>query len=72
MKKYTVLVVGMVRVAVVMIVVVIFLIRLWDISDKGFRSEQEAGNAGAVLQGAARDLDGIDDACLAEVAVFCS
>src|SRR5438045_1514780 len=47
----------------------VFLL-LGNVGDERLGGEQQAGDAGTVLQGAARHFDWVDDAGLAEVGVF--
>src|SRR5262249_13342507 len=56
--------------AVVFVVVHLFLGLLRHVRNERFGGEQQAGDAGAVLQGAARHLDRVDDAGLAQVGVL--
>src|SRR6266545_3894447 len=56
--------------AVVVVVVVVLLFLLGDVRHERLGGEEQTGDAGAVLQGAARDLHRIDDAGLAQVGPF--
>src|SRR4051794_30730927 len=55
---------------VVVMVVVALLILLGDVGDDGLGGQEQAGDAGAVLQGTAGDLDRVDNAGLAQVGVL--
>src|SRR4051794_34950964 len=56
--------------AVVVVVRVALFLFLGDVGDQGLGGQEQAGDAGAVLQGAAGDFHRVHDASLAEVAVF--
>ena len=51
----------------VVVVVLVLLALLGDVCDQGFVGEEQAGDTGAVLQGTAGHLHGIDNAGLDEV-----
>src|SRR5579871_2868418 len=56
----------------VMVVVVIRFLFLRNVRDHRLSGQQEASDAGAVLQRTSCHLDGIDDAALAQIGVFAS
>src|SRR4051794_10875955 len=54
---------------IVVVIVVVVLLLLGDVGHAPLGGQQQGGDAGAVLQGAAGHLDRVDDAGLAEVGV---
>src|SRR5437870_2965707 len=52
---------------VVVVVAAAGLLLFRDVGNQGFGGQQQAGDAGAILQGGSRDLHGVNDAGLAKI-----